>query len=134
MTDLDFLRAFERCEISNEYFHHKDHIRLAWTYLKLHGPNEASARMSTAIRNFAAHHGKSDKYHETVTIAWMHLVAQARHCASFEEVATGFPQFFNKSYLDEFYSSETLQSQAARQSFVPPDKKPLPSPSPSVVK
>jgi len=134
MTDLDFLRAFERCEISNESFHHKDHIRLAWTYLKLHGPVDAPPRMAAAIRNFAAHHGKSDKYHETVTVAWMLLVAQASHCASLEEVAAQFPQFFDKSYLAEFYSPELLQSGAARNSFVAPDKKPLPSPPPSVVK
>ena len=134
MTDLDFLRAFERCEISNDSFHHKDHIRLAWTYLKLHGPMEAPARMAAGIRNFAAYHGKSDKYHETVTVAWMHLVTQAAHCASFQEVVDQFPRFFDKSYLAEFYSPETLQSDAARVSFVAPDKKPLPSPPPSVVK
>jgi hypothetical protein len=134
MTDLEFLRAFERCEISNESFHHKDHIRLAWTYLKLCGPVEAPARMSAAIRNFAAHHGATAKYHETVTVAWMHLVAQASHCAAFEEVIAEFPQFFDKAYLAEFYSKETLQSESARMSFVAPDKKPLPSPPPSVVK
>jgi hypothetical protein len=134
MTDLDFLRAFERCEIPPESFHHRDHIRLAWTYLKLHDPIEATPRMAAAIRNFAAHLGKSDKYHETVTVAWMHLVAQASHCASFADVASQYPRFFDKSYLSEFYSPETLQSDAARNSFVEPDKRPLPSPPPSVVK
>jgi hypothetical protein len=133
-ADLDFAQAFERFEIPNEGFHHHDHIRLAWIYLKLHGPREGSLRISAAIRKFAAHHGKTEKYHETVTAAWMLLVAQAAHCSSFTEVITEFPQFLDKAFLAEFYSSELLQSEAARQTFVDPDKKPLPSLSPSVVK
>jgi len=133
-SDLEFAQAFERFEIPNEGFHHRDHIRLAWIYLKLYGPIEGAARISAAIRKFAAHHGKSEKYHETVTAAWMCLVAQACHCSSFTEVTTEFPQFLDKSFLAEFYSTELLQTESARQTFVDPDKKPLPSLSPSVVK
>jgi len=132
--DLDFRQAFERCEIPNAGFHHRDHIRLAWIYLKLYGPAEGQARISAAIRNFATHHGKSEKYHETVTAAWMLLVAQASHCSSFTDVIAEFPQFLDKSLLAEFYSTELLQTEAARKTFVDPDKKPLPSMSPSVVK
>jgi len=134
MTDDEFVRAFEGCEIAGKDFHHQDHIRLAWIYLKHCGPNDAPRRISASIRNFAAHLGISNKYHETITIAWMHLVGQAAHCASFREVTEEFPQLLDKFYLDEFYSAGTLQSDAARESFVAPDKKPLPSPAPSVVK
>jgi len=134
MTDDQFARAFENCEIAGEDFHHQDHIRLAWIYLKRYGPEDASSRIAAAIRAFASRLGKADKYHETVTIAWMRLVQQAADCNSFREVAAAFPQFLDKSYLNDFYSAETLQSGAARESFVEPDKKPLPSTAPSVVK
>jgi hypothetical protein len=134
MTDDQFARAFENCEITGENFHHQDHIRLAWIYLKRYGPEVAPARIAAAIRAFASHLGKPDKYHETVTIAWMRLIQQAADCYTFQQVAAAFPRFLDKSYLNEFYSAETLQSATARESFVEPDKKPLPSTAPSVVK
>ena len=31
--------------------------------------------MAAAIRHIAALHGAPDKYHDTLTIAWVHLVA-----------------------------------------------------------
>jgi hypothetical protein len=37
MTDEEFLRAFEACELSNGCFHHRDHIRLAWIYVHRYG-------------------------------------------------------------------------------------------------
>ena len=98
------------------------------------GPEDAPTRISASIRAFAEHLGKADKYHETVTIAWMRLVQQAADCNTFQQVAASFPQFLDKFYLNEFYSAETLQSETARESFVEPDKKPLPSTAPSVVK
>jgi len=133
-TDLEFSQAFERGEIPNEGFHHRDHIRLAWIYLRLYGPREASSRIAEAIRTFAERHGKSNLYHETVTVAWMRLISQALHCESFRQVSDEFPEFLGKSYLAEFYSDELLKSDAARKSFTEPDKKPLPSCEPSVVK
>ena len=77
LSDLEFLRKFEACELSNDCFHHRDHIRLAWIYLQRYGELEALGHIAGAIRKFAAHHGKSDKYHETVTVAWLRLLANA---------------------------------------------------------
>jgi len=47
MTDTEFLRAFENCEIANGDFHHRDHIRLAWIYLQLYG-GQAAPRMAAS--------------------------------------------------------------------------------------
>jgi hypothetical protein len=127
MTDDDFARAFETCELSNESFHHRDHIRLAWIYLHRYGREEAGSRMADSIRRFAAHHGKSDKYHETLTRAWMQLVAHAGKSApDFETLLTTCPSLLDKTSLTEFYSEALLQSDAAKTAFVAPDRKPLP--------
>jgi hypothetical protein len=75
LDDLAFIQAFETCQLSNECFHHRDHIRLAWIYLQRYPELEARHHMAQAIRRFAAHHGKSDKYHETITVAWLRLVS-----------------------------------------------------------
>ena len=125
MTDEEFARAFEACELSNESFHHRDHIRLAWFYLRRYGAEAARERMADSIRRFAAHHGKSDKYHHTMTVAWMRLVSPAAQCAGFAEVVSAFPHLFDEKYLGQFYSDALLASDAARQAFVPPDKRPF---------
>jgi hypothetical protein len=130
VTDDEFVRAFEACEIANTDFHHRDHIRLAWIYVRRHGAVAAAERIAQSIRNFAAHHGKSDKFHQTITDAWVLLVAEVANSlpatASFDEAATRFPRLLDKNYVRNFYSEAVLNSVSARKSFVPPDLRPLP--------
>jgi hypothetical protein len=130
LTDAEFIRAFEACELSNESFHHRDHIRLAWIYLQRYTELEAREHMAGAIRKFATHHGKSDKYHDTVTVAWLQLVANgiARMPpgSSFEQLTTAAPELLDKRTLEKFYSPGALASQPARDLWVEPDLQPLP--------
>jgi hypothetical protein len=130
LTDADFLRAFETCQLSNEIFHHQDHIRLAWIYLQRYPELEAREHMAVAIRKFAAHHGKSDKYHETVTVAWLRLVANgiARMSpdASFEQLTAALPELLDKQTIGKFYSRDVLTSDIARTTYIEPDLQPLP--------
>ena len=124
MSDDEFIRAFERCEISNADFHHRDHVRMAWLYLRRYGA-EAEERIAADIQKFAGHHSKLDKYHQTMTIAWMRLVAPAADLGSFEDVAATFPRLLDKNYLREFYSEELLSTDTARKNFAAPDKRPF---------
>jgi len=50
----DVVRDFETCALPAEVFHHREHIRVAWTYLRLMDYSAAEQRMSEAIRKFAA--------------------------------------------------------------------------------
>jgi hypothetical protein len=130
MTDNEFVQAFEACELSNESFHHQDHIRLAWIYVQRFGELEARRHMRDAIRRFAAYHGKTGKYHETITVAWVRLVARAKmrlpDKATFEELTTAAPELLEKRTIEEFYSAVALASDRARTSWVEPDRQPLP--------
>lgn len=125
MTDEQFAQTFETCKISNADFHHRDHIRLAWFYIRRYGAEAADQRIAASIRAFAAHHGKSEKYHQTMTIAWMRLVAPAAALANFDDAVAAFPRLLDKHYLREFYSDPLLASGAARQGFVEPDIRPF---------
>jgi len=130
MTDQDFAEAFEACRRPNELFHHRDHLRLAWIHLQRYGARDAPARTGESIRRYAAHHGKAEKYHETVTIAWLWLLAQASECsgaASFAELLAACPELLDKNTLHRYYSPELLASETARTQFVPPDRRTLPS-------
>jgi hypothetical protein len=119
MTDQEFVRAFESCELSPDLFHHRDHIRLARIYVELDGPAKATERFRSALRKFAAHIGKSEKYHETITVAWMRLVVRMTDPVELEKL-------MDKRYIEKFYSPELLATDAARTRFVEPDRAELP--------
>ena len=126
----EFVEAFETCRLPNEQFHHRDHLRLALIYLARHGRGEAAGRLSQAIRTYAAYHGKSDKYHETVTQAWLQLVAAAQGRApggSFEDLLATNPELLDSNLIERYYSPALLHSEAARLRFVPPDRESLPN-------
>ena len=38
MTDSEFVDSFEDCTLPSTAFHHRDHVRLAWIYLRRHPP------------------------------------------------------------------------------------------------
>jgi len=101
LTDDEFAAAFETCQLSNESLHHRDHLRLAWIYLHRYGKAEAIQRIGVSIRNFAAHHGNSDKYSEAVTVGWMRLVAEAieKEPGDFDGLIARCPELLNKSTL-----------------------------------
>src|ERR1700730_15801778 len=74
LGDEDFLRAFETGAIANTAFHHQDHVRLAWLYLRRDGPEAGAREVIDGIRHFASAHGAADRFHETLTRFWVHLV------------------------------------------------------------
>lgn len=130
LSDDEFLAAFEATTLAE--FHHVDHIRVAWIYLQRLPFPQASRRMAESLRRFAASKGAHQKYHETITQAWMFLVADAldqdHHDAAqgFDAFAAAHPGLLDAHALDRFYSSQLLASPAARNEFVPPDLSPLP--------
>ncbi|HKW61468.1 MAG TPA: hypothetical protein VJN89_02890 [Candidatus Acidoferrum sp.] len=130
-SDEDFLRAFEDLSFPVELFHHREHIRVAWLYLKSSDATRASERMSTGIRRFADHHGATQKYHHTQTLAWMRLVAVALVETpggyNFTQFLLDHPELADKTLLARYYSNELLQSAAAREGWVEPDLQPLPN-------
>ena len=125
MGDREFVAAFEACKIANSEFHHADHIRLAWIYLREFPLLEAIERFTTSLRRFATHHGKAERYHETVTWAYVLLIHERMvDVSSFEDFRAANPDLFSwkPSILESYYRAETLASERARQTFVMPDR------------
>ena len=129
-SDEDFLRAFEDLSFPADLFHHREHIHVAWLYLKSNDASRAAERMSEGIRRFANHHGATQKYHHTLTLAWMRLVASALvetpEGYAFEQFIAAHPQLKDANLLAKYYSKELLQTAAAREAWVEPDLQPLP--------
>jgi len=130
LSDEVLVEEFESCRLPAAQFHHADHIRLAWIYLGRMSEEEATARIEQVIRRFAAHHGVSGKYHHTITLAWMRLVAAARRATpdvrAFEVFAKRSPQLFDMKSLNLYYSAERLASRDAKVEWVEPDLLKLP--------
>lgn len=128
-SDEDFLRAFEDLSFPVQLFHHREHIRVAWLYLKSSDATRAAERMSTGIRRFANHHGATQKYHHTLTLFWMRLVAVAMvetpESGSFEEFFAANPELGDKNLVAKYYSQDPLQSAGAREGWIEPDLQPL---------
>jgi hypothetical protein len=109
-NDAEFVRAFESGLIAPRDFHHASHLRLALAYLaETHSVDEATDRMAVALRRFAAAAGHAEKYHHTLTVFWMRAVAQ----------------LLDKDLPLQHYSRECLASDAARQSWIQPDLRPI---------
>ena len=130
MTDVELTRALERGEIANENFHHLSHLHVAWVYLsESSSVNEAAAKMRDTLRKFAASAGKAEKYHETITLFWVHLLGTIRRASfrqTLEQVVQAKPRLLEKNFPLDYYSHEILFSDRARTEWVEPDLKPLP--------
>jgi hypothetical protein len=77
MRDEEFLEALERCTLPAAQFTHAAHVRAGYLYLRAgEGFDGGLGRMRRAIKNYAAHLGKPEKYDETLTVAYLALIHQ----------------------------------------------------------
>lgn len=127
MTDQEWMRRFEDATLPNESFHHSDHVKMAFLYLQMYSPLEALERFCSALKHFATAHGKQDRYHETITWAFLLLIRerQARTAApcTWEQFAALNPDLlgWSPNILAKYYRAETLASPLAKSVFIFPD-------------
>lgn len=129
MNDQDFLQQFEACSLPKELFKHRGHLRVTWLYLEKYAYPEAVDAVRDGIKKYAASLGAAQIFHETMTLAWIKLVAAARHqkdASSFEDFMAAHPELANSKLIHEYYSLELLQTDAARNAWLTPDLQPLP--------
>jgi hypothetical protein len=125
MTDDELVRAFESGELPTDDFPHAAHVRVAWYYLRRDPILVALPRFKAALQRFAAGKGKPERYHETITIAYMLLIAERLASSrelTWNEFAGRHPELlqWQPSVLAQFYSEEILASPRAREVFVLP--------------
>jgi hypothetical protein len=134
VTDDEFIAAFEAADISREDWTHEAHVRMGWIYVT-QGPNLASAtdkaRAGIGKLN-AVNDVPPELYHETVTCAFMALIAArvkaaspATTCAmTWEAFRVAHPELLSQDdpVLLKHYDKVTLESDAARIGFVEPDR------------
>lgn len=107
-------------------FHHEQHVQVAWLFVRQHGMPAALGEFTAAIKRFADAKGAHGLYHETITWAFLLLIAerQARSkTATWEDFTGANPDLlvWKPSILSRYYSKELLASDLARRTFVMPD-------------
>jgi hypothetical protein len=141
VDDPAFISAFEAAAIASERWMHRDHVRMAFLYLRDHSFGPALARIRSGIlalnRANGGRNTATSGYHETLTVAWALLIAdaidqcraqeQAHALADSESFLTAHPQLLAKGALRAHYSSDRITSIEARVAFVQPDLAALPA-------
>jgi len=129
MTDREIIDRFETGTVPESGFHHADHVRLAFAYLRNYPVLSALDKFSAALKQFAAYHGKTQLYHETITYSYVFLIAERIARSSAAELDwTHFAEqnpdllVWRNGILNRYYDDATLTSDLARRVFIFPDK------------
>ena len=131
MNDDEFLAAFEARSLDE--LRHRDHIKVAYLYLRKHSLEEAIAKVRMGLQALAvAWNAPVDDlekgYHETMTQAWVrvvHVILSDCGMESADAFCDRQPQLMQKTYLEKFYSRQRLISWTAKREFVEPDVAPF---------
>lgn len=111
------------------HFGHREHVQLTWLAIRRHGQPRALQLINGGIRRTARYAGAPQKYHATVSRAWValvgHHVAEA-DIPDFDAFAAHNPALLDKRLLTRFYEPSTLAAAAARTGWVEPDRAPFP--------
>ncbi len=79
LSDDQFLEQFEACTYPYAHWTHRAHLRVAYCYVTRYGLADAIPKVTAGIRAYNQSQGIVDTptsgYHETMTIAWLYLVA-----------------------------------------------------------
>jgi hypothetical protein len=123
-TDLpDELAAFLSDSVVPAEFHHVDHVRVAFEILQRHEFAEAACAYVWGLKRIAARAGNPGAYHETITIAFLSLIAErsiGMEYGGFDAFTAANGDLLDKSALSRWYGPEQLASTIARKTFVLP--------------
>jgi hypothetical protein len=118
------LERFVRGEIDAAGFPHREHVRMAFEMLKRHDFAETVWHFSRTLRAMAARAGKPQAFHQTVTIAFLALIAERMErsgAMDFAAFVGAHPEMLDKTALGRWYRPEQLASEIARRTFVLPE-------------
>jgi hypothetical protein len=112
-----------------ERFGHRQHVHLTWLAVKNCGTPGAIALVSEGIQRTARYAGAPQKYHATVSRAWVELVGHhvyADPTPDFDSFVELNPALLDKRLLTRFYRPSTLAAASAKDGWVEPDLAPFP--------
>jgi len=126
---MTFDELFAQVTAAAGRFGHRQHVQLTWLAVRHCGMPDAIEMVCQGIRRTTRYAGAPQKYHVTVSRAWVELVAH--HVAhdstdDFETFARRNAPLLDKRLLTRFYRSTTLAGSHSRTGWVEPDLAPFP--------
>jgi len=117
--------AFEDGSLDPAAFGHRDHIGVAYEMLTHYDFFEALHRYATGIRALAERAGAPDKFHATITLAFISLIAERMSATGFsdaEAFVAANPDLCAPGVLAGWYSQGRLTSAVARRVALLPER------------
>jgi hypothetical protein len=130
-AEVDALvQGFESGSLLPSEFSHHAHMAVALSYASRMPEEVALGRMRAGVRKFAAAHGKSQLYHETLTVFWMRLLSHLSRIYRVDlplwtRINLIIDRWGTRLPVEAHYSPELIRSDAARSGWIPPDRLPL---------
>lgn len=123
------VEKFERGTISDSEWRHEEHLIAACFYLANNDFETAVSKMRGGIRNLLDSFGADQsKYHETLTVAWMRIVADSIKANNGRDIADLCEYLcvtLDRDVPFRYYSRDLLLSDRARREYVDPDLAPF---------
>ena len=130
LTDSEFERQFEHCELDPSIFSHEAHLRLAWIHITKYGIEKALSNIQLQLQKYVRHIGAEDKYNKTLTVAATkavyHFILKSES-DSFEGFITEFPRLKTnfRELMGFHYGIDIFNSEKAKKVFMEPDLLPF---------
>lgn len=121
----DLFRHMEAGTLHTCDFSHEAHIGVAYQTLEAYPFFDALAVFAKGIQAAAAASGAADKFHATVTLAFMSLIAERRATGTYRDAADFVdqnPDLRAKETLARWYSADLLGQDLARSVALMPDR------------
>jgi hypothetical protein len=118
------LERFMRGEIDAAAWPHREHVRMAFEMLRRHDFAASVWQFSRTLRAMTARAGKPQAFNQTVTIAFLSLIAERMEGfpdADFAAFERDNAAVFDKRALARWYPPERLAADIARRIFVLPE-------------
>ena len=134
LDDVELIRRFEARTIVQADWTHTEHCRVGYIYLCSLDWASAVHRMRRGIMRLNIAQGVPNStmrgYHETITIAWLRLIAAALERGPRGRRSLDFlmcnPALLCAKTLSRYFSAQLLEDSRSRRHFTPADRRPLP--------
>ena len=127
LSDRELMKRFENLTLNPELFNHEAHLRLAWIHIREFGRVQAEENLCAQIERFDAAFGDGTKFHHTLTVASVKMVAHfvgRSRANNFQSFMREFPRLRShfQDLLDQHYGIDLLTHPTAKEEYVEPDR------------
>lgn len=101
-ADQAFVEAIETCTLPRAEFTHRNHVRLAWLYLREADAEVAGRRIGDTILRYATSLGAAKKFDADLTLRWMQIVETAMRgtpATDFDRFLDAHPELLRRDLL-----------------------------------